>query len=420
MSSKEAEGLLSPYRVLDLTNERGVFCGKLLGDLGADVIKVEKPGGDPARSIGPFFKDIPDPEKSLFWFAYNTSKRGITLDIDTTAGRDLFRKLARSTDFLIESFAPGYMENLGLDYRSLSEINKGIIMVSITPFGQTGPYKDYKATDIICWALGGASYISGDPSRAPVRISHVPQSYLHGSVDGAIGAMMALYNRGITGEGQHVDVSIQESMERVAYPAHINWDLNRRVFQRVGSAIRIPPHGIRTRTVYPCKGGAVNFYLFGGKSGARWNPALVEWMESEGMATELLRGIDWEKFDYTKASQEDVDQIEGSIVDFFMTHTKEEISQEGFKRRIPLGPVATAKGIMENAQLISRGYWVEVEHPELGVSITYPGVFIKGSEAFPQIRRRAPLIGEHNQEIYEQKLGLSKEELAALNQAGAI
>jgi len=412
--------MLSPFRVLDLADEKGFFCGKLLADLGANVIKVEKPGGDPARSIGPFYKDTPDPEKSLFWFAYNAGKRGITLDIEAPAGRDLFRKLLGSADFLIESFAPGYMEKLGLGYQSLSEINKGIIMVSITPFGQTGPYKNYKATDIICWALGGTSYISGDPHRAPVRTSHVPQSYLHGSSDGAIGAMLALFNRGLAGEGQHVDVSIQESMERVAYPAHINWDLNKRVIQRIGSALRIPPHGVRTRTVYPCKDGAINFYLFGGKTGARWNPALLEWMASEGMATEFLRDIDWEQFDYAKTSQEDVDRIEGAIIDFFMTHTKAEISQEGFRRRIPLGPVATAQDIIEDEQLISRGYWVEVEHPELGISITYPGPFIKGSEAFPKIRRRAPLIGEHNQEIYEQELGLSEDETAALNRIGVI
>ena len=139
--AEKQETMLSPYRVLDLTDEKGLLCGKILGDLGADVIKIERPGGDPARNIGPFYHDEPDPEKSLFWFALNTSKRGITLDIEKADGKEIFKKLVKSADFVIESFAPGYLDKLGLGYSELERLNPGIIMVSITPFGQTGPMR---------------------------------------------------------------------------------------------------------------------------------------------------------------------------------------------------------------------------------------------------------------------------------------
>jgi len=159
------EGMLSPYRVLDLTDTNGLLCGKLLGDLGADVIKIERPGGDAARNLGPFYHDEADPEKSLFWFAFNTSKRGITLDIETAEGQETLKSLVKGADFVIESFPPGYLDRLGLGYSALEKINPRIILVSITPFGQTGPYKDYKAPDIVAFAMGGYMYPFGDPDR---------------------------------------------------------------------------------------------------------------------------------------------------------------------------------------------------------------------------------------------------------------
>ena len=160
-------GMLDQYRILDLTDEKGLLCAKLLGDLGADVIKIERPGGDPARNVGPFYHDEPDPEKSLFWFAFNTSKRGIILDIETAEGQGAFKRLVASADFVIESFPPGYMDKLGLGYLALEKINPGIILVSITPFGQTGPYRDYKTSDIVAWAMGGQMYSWGDADRPP-------------------------------------------------------------------------------------------------------------------------------------------------------------------------------------------------------------------------------------------------------------
>src|SRR4030042_742233 len=161
--------LLSPYRALDLTDEKGFLCGKILADMGADVIKIERPGGDPARRIGPFYHDDPDSEKSLYWFAYNTNKRGITLNIETADGQEIFKKLVKTVDFVIESSKPGYMSSLGLGYSDLEKINPKVIMVSITPFGQSGPYveQDYKVDDMIVWAFSGFMFPNGDPDRPP-------------------------------------------------------------------------------------------------------------------------------------------------------------------------------------------------------------------------------------------------------------
>ncbi|MFC2010644.1 CaiB/BaiF CoA transferase family protein [Chloroflexota bacterium] len=209
---EKPDGMLSPYRALDLTDEKGLLCGKILADLGADVIKIERPGGDPARNIGPFYHDEPDPEKSLYWFAYNTSKRGITLDIETTDGKEIFKQLVKSADFIIESFPPGYLDSIGLGYSALEKIKPDIILISITPFGQTGPYKDYKTSDIVAWAMGGEMAPFGDPDRPPIRISHHSQAYLHAGTDAATGALAALYHRWTTGEGQQVDVSVHESV----------------------------------------------------------------------------------------------------------------------------------------------------------------------------------------------------------------
>jgi crotonobetainyl-CoA:carnitine CoA-transferase CaiB-like acyl-CoA transferase len=199
--NEESRLSLDPYRVLDLTDEKGMLCGRILGDLGADVIKVERSGGDKSRNIGSFYQDMPHPERSLYWFAYNANKRGITLNLQTADGRGLFKRLAKTSDFIIESFAPGYLEELGLGYPVLSEIKPAIILISITPFGQSGPYRDYKSSDIVSMAMGGLMYITGDADRPPVRVS-VEQSYLHAGAHAAIGALLALHYRVLTGKDQ--------------------------------------------------------------------------------------------------------------------------------------------------------------------------------------------------------------------------
>ncbi len=414
--NSETNGLLGPYRVLDLTDEKGIFCGKLLADLGADVIKIEKPGGDPVRNLGPFYHDEPDPEKSLFWFAFNTNKRGITLDIETSDGQEIFKKLVKTADFVLESFPPGYMKKLGLDYKTLEKINPGIIMVSITPFGQTGPHKDYKDPGIVTWAMCGFMVSRGDADRPPIQISHHAQTFVAGGIEGGVGAMLALFDRWKTGQGQHIDVSIQESAGRGAPP--FGWVLGktrgRRELRILGGA------GLRTNYLWPCKDGLVMWFYAAGSQGSRRSQPMVQWMEEEGVADEFLKGIDWDNLNLQEAGQQAVDRMAEPTAKFFMTKTKAELFAGAVKRRLLLYPVSTAEDIVNSPQLAARDFFKQVEHPELNTTITYPGPFANVIGQPLKIARRAPLIGEHNAEIYEKELGFDKEQLLTLKQAGII
>jgi crotonobetainyl-CoA:carnitine CoA-transferase CaiB-like acyl-CoA transferase len=411
--------MLSPYRVLDLTDEKGFLAGKILADLGADVIKIEKPGGDASRNIGPFYHDTPDEEKSLYWFAYNANKRGITLDIETADGQEVFSRLVATTDFVIESFPPGFMGKLGLDYDSLSQLKRDIIMVSITPFGQTGPYSEYKASDIIGMASGGLMWLLGDPDRAPVRLGF-PQAFLHAAAEAAAAALIALYHRGITGEGQYVDVAMQASLVAVTANAIPYWELNQVIMKRIGAYRAGLTAATRQRLLWPCKDGWVIFYILGGAFGAKSNRALTQWMDSEGMADDFIRNMDWEAFDMAAATQETQDLLETVTAKFFLNKTKQELYQAAIEKGLGLCPVSIPKDLIESPQLKARNFWVEVDHPELGTAITYPGAFAQASETPLTTRHRAPLIGEHNEEIYINELGLSRQQLVTLKQSGVI
>ncbi|OGO38156.1 MAG: hypothetical protein A2147_10525 [Chloroflexi bacterium RBG_16_57_8] len=408
--------MLSPYRVLDLASEKGLFCGKVLGDLGADVIKIEPPGGDPARRIGPFFHDDPDAEKSLFWFAYNTSKRSITLNIETADGRDIFERLVKTADIVVETFAPGYLDGLDLGYSALEKHNPGVILVSITPFGQTGPYKDWKAPDIVAWAMGGQMAPFGDPDRPPIRVSHHSQAYLNAGADGAMGALTALYHRASTGEGQHVDVSIQEAVVQCTEHITSGWDLRKTIQKRGGAG---SDSRVRLTRLWPCKDGYVSWFFWGGVMSLRTNVPLVDWMKSEGMADDYVSNFDWSRFG-NETSQEEVNRIEAPTARFFLSRTKAELLEGALRYNAQVYPVSTPADMLADPQLEARGFWADVEHPELGTTITYPGAFAHTNEAPPRITRRAPLIGEHNQEIYEGELGISKERMVMLREAGVI
>lgn len=415
----EEEGMLSPYGVLDLTDETGNFCSKLLGDLGADVIKIERPGGAGARRLGPFYEDEPDPEKSLFWFAYNSNKRGITLDIEAADGREIFRKLVKTADIVVESFPPGYMADLQLDYPALARVNPRCIMVSITPFGQTGPYRDFKTSDIVAFAMGGRMYPVGDADRAPVRISYHSQAYLHAGGDAAVGAMLALYHREMTGQGQHVDVSIQASVAQLLQSASL-WDAIRYFPRRGGVSRRTVRSAILAHT-WPCKDGYVIWiYWGGGPLARRFNMPLIEWMEEEGVDVDFLRELDWEHCNLQELTPDDIRRIREPTARFFAQRTRTELLAGAAERHAMLCPVSRIEDVLQSPQLASRQFWVDVEHPELGVSIKYPGAFAKFAEKSPRIRRRAPLPGEHNLEIYVGEMGLTTEEMALLKQTGVI
>jgi crotonobetainyl-CoA:carnitine CoA-transferase CaiB-like acyl-CoA transferase len=413
------KGILGSYRVLDLTDAKGFLCGKILADLGADVIKIEKPGGDSSRRLGPFYHDILDPEKSLYWFAYNLNKRGITLNIESEKGRQIFTRLAKTADFIIEAFNPGYLDNLDLSYSKLSQINPRIIMTSITPYGQTGPYKNYEASDIDVMAMGGLMYITGNPEEPPLRIS-LPQSFLLASAHAAAASMVAHYYRETSGEGQHVDVSAQECVLWEIANAIPLWELNQNILRRVGSYMSGRWSGTKQRLLWKCKNGYVLFYILGGAFGVKTNRAIVKWMEEKNIAPEYLKDFNWEAFDMATQTQETQDQLEIHIGKLFSTFTKEELYSEAIKRGIMLCPVNTSRDILENTQLKDRNFWVNVEHPELHTYIKYPGAFAKLSETPLNIKCRAPLIGEHNLEIYNDELGFSKTQLKELHRDGII
>jgi crotonobetainyl-CoA:carnitine CoA-transferase CaiB-like acyl-CoA transferase len=413
-------GALSCYRALDLTDEKGQLCGKVLGDLGADVIKIERPGGDPSRNIGPFYHDIPDPEKSLSWFALNANKRGITLNIKSKDGQELFKKLVKTADFVIESFEPGYMDTLGLGYSALKQINPRTIMASVTHFGQTGPWKGYKGSGLIDSALGDTMYATGDPDRAPLQIAYHPQAYCHAGVEAAAAIMLACYHRQTTGVGQYIDVSLQECMCWTASDLIPYWDVGKDIVPRQGSKRYRPDTGIFFQTLWPCKDGFVSYPYMGGKFGARSNRAIVKWMEEDGIDVDFLKDVNWEEFDWATMTQSETDRREEITSGFFAKHTKAELFRGALERHVMLYPVATPKDMVEFNQLRARGFWVELDHPELSTTITYPGAWGKASETPIQIQRRAPLIGEHNREIYNGELGLSDKALVILKQNNVI
>jgi crotonobetainyl-CoA:carnitine CoA-transferase CaiB-like acyl-CoA transferase len=412
------EGLLSPYRVLDLTDEHGILGGKILADLGADVIQVEPPGGSSARRVGPFYHDEAHPERSLFWWSYTVNKRSITLNLASSDGRALLKRLLPATHFLIESFPLGHMERLGLGYDALAAINPALIMVSITPYGRDGPYAQYKASDLIGMGMAGFMYLTGDPDRPPVRVG-VPHFYLHGAAAGVTGAMIAHAQRVLTGRGQHVDVSCQEAVTRTLASAPQLFALEKTVIRRQGS-YRQTGGTTFMRITWPCKDGFVNFQLSGGAGAGRSVNNLIQWMEEEGLGDPFLTGLDWTTFGYGMITKELLERVVPPVEHFLMSHTKAELFEGAVKRRILLFPVSTARDIVQNAQLQARGYFREMTHPDHGIPVSYPGPFVQASGTPSSLRRFPPIIGEHNAEIYLDDLGLTREDLVRLHEAGAI
>jgi crotonobetainyl-CoA:carnitine CoA-transferase CaiB-like acyl-CoA transferase len=227
MSSQKNEGSLANLRVLDMAQGGCTICGKIFADLGADVIKIEPPGGDLSRRIGPFYKDIPDPQKSLFWFAYNTSKRSITLDIETSDGQQIFKRLAKTTDIVVESFPPGYLDNLGIGYQLLSQLNPGIIVTSITPFGQTGPKAHYKGCDLMAWASSDGLITTGWPDRPPAGLHGAFTDHIAPFFN-VVTLIAALDYRRKTGKGQYIDQSQHEAVIQWIASLILDWTVNQR------------------------------------------------------------------------------------------------------------------------------------------------------------------------------------------------
>ena len=410
--------MLSPYRVLDLTDERGLLCGKILADLGADVLQIEPPAGNSARRVAPFYRDDPGPEHSLFWWAYAANKRSITLDPTRADGKVLFERLVASAHFLIESGRPGELAALGLGYERLAAINSALIVVSITPFGQTGPYANYLASDLVGMGLGGFMYVTGDPDRAPLRVGF-PHFYLHGSAAAATGAMLAHSQCVLTGQGQHVDVSCQEAVARSLANSLPGYSIEGAVIVRQGS-YRQTGAGTFMRITWPCKDGFVNFQFSGGASSGRSVNNFVRWMADEGIVDEYLLSLDFKTLGYGIITKETMDRIVPPVSRFLLERTKQQLFDGAIERRILLFPVATLGDILANPQLEARSFFRTVESPEFDANLTMLGPFARASAAPLKAGEKPPRLGQHNAEIYVHELGLAPNDLIRLTSAGVI
>ncbi len=410
MPDKESEaGFLPTYRILDLADEKGSYCGKLLGDLGSDVIKVEPPGGDKVRSRGPFHKNDVHLEKSLSFLYFNTSKGSITLNLEDSTGQKVFKQLVAKADVVVESFPVGYLASLGLGYPALRKINPGLVMTSITPYGQKGPQSGYKATDINIMAMSGYMQLVGEPDQQPLVLGG-EQSFYPGAQYAAAGTLAALFYRDSTsGKGQHVDVSMQEAMITYYHeqtPVAM-WNMTKENVSRVGSMdAMVTPCGL-----YPCKDGWISLCVV---TPLEWD-TLSQWMYEVTGNEEVLQ----EQYKGGLISRMPVrDMVNVMVIDFTDRLTARELFIEGQKRKLVVMPVNDVPSLLDDSQLNSRSFWVELDHPVVG-KLKYPkGPLYSDDIGVP--RKAAPLLGEDNERIYCNELGYSKEDMTVLRTTGVI
>ena len=410
-------GPLSGLRVLELADEKGQYCGKLMADLGAEVIKIEPSGGEHARSVGPFLDDLPHRERSLSFWHYNTSKRGITLNLETEDGRGLFRKLADTADVILETFDAGYLPSLGLGYEDLVKSNPRLIMCSLTPFGQTGPWRDFLASDLLHLAAGGQMGCCGyDSDHVPGDIPIAPgggQAWHIGSHYAYLAIVAALMHRDKSGQGQYIDASVHDACA-LTTEMHVNTYIyqGQVVLRQTGRHAAATPTAVSQLL---CKDGKyVN--ASAARVTLRLFPTLVEWMDSHGLAGDLTeeRYLDPAVFAASEAHIEDV------VANFAANMTRDEVAHGGQERGFNWGAIRAPDELVDEGHLTDRGFWVDVHHPELGKTFKYPGAAGIYNGSPWRISSRAPLIGEHNQDIFCGELGLQKTELAYLAEAGVV
>lgn len=384
-------GPVGDLRVLELADEKGQWCGKLLADLGADVIKIEPPGGSPERQIGPFYEDVPGPERSLRFWHYNTSKRGVTLDLETEDGRERFRQLVRDADVVLETHKPGYMASLGLGYEALKALNPRLIMCSLTDFGQTGPWRDYAGSDLIHLAAGGqmasCGYSEEHVADAPPIAPGGGNAWHMGSHYAYIAILAAVNHRDYTGRGQYIDSSVHGACALTTEGHVPQWIYAKTIFKR-----RTGGNGSQRPTLG-------NQFVNAGGTARFTPPALkvyVDWMAQYDLAEDLTD----EQYSEQQFINEHRDHILEVIDRFYTKMETEELTRGAQERGFPTGPVRAAEDNLDDPHWKDRGFWVEVEHPEIGRTVTYPGAAAIYTASPWQISRRAPLLGEHNAEVF--------------------
>jgi len=393
---RRLEPLLSGIKVIDLTHYiAGPYCTKLMAALGAEVIKIERPGeGDGTRKMGPFPDDRPDPERSGLFLYLNTNKRSVTLNLKTSTGIRILKDVVREADVLVENFMPRVMPSLGLDQKTLEEINPRLVMTSISNFGQTGPYSDYKANEVTVFALGGLMELLGDEGREPLKFGGSPGQYMAG-LAAFSGSMVALHHAEKTRIGQHVDISIMECLLSCHFQDMIEYSYTGRLLPR-----------LRRMLVMPCKDGFVAATVL-----QRQWPRLPKLV---GMP-ELLEDP---RFKTMESRRMHADELEAYILPWIIERTKEEIYHAAQAAGLSFGYIATSEDLLKAPQYRARDFFVDIDHPVAG-KLTYPGIPFK-IDNLSCDQSRAPLLGEHNLEIFCGRLNYSKEDLVRLRANGVI
>ena len=395
------EGALNGVKVLDLSEDiAGSFCARLLADYGADVLKLEPPGGAALRRMGPFFHDDPHPEKSLFFLVLNLNKKGATLNLETLTGRAILKELSQHVDVIVESFRPGYLASLGLGYDVLEPLNPSLILTSITPFGQDGPYSQYLGEEVVSYAMGMIMSISGIQGREPLKHGGFQAQY-EGGLNGAAATAMALFLQGNTGQGQHLDVSITECVASTMMATQTMYPFIG------GIQPRRRPKGSMLGNPMPCADGWVIAQTGGGAS---WQD-MAEFFKSSEM-------LDPRFADRAQRLQ-NAEELDEVMVNSIKSRGKWELFANAAKARMLFGLVQTPLELANCPQLESRQFYREVEHPVIG-KIKVPAVLFNFSLTPYMLRAAAPTLGQHNQEIYCDGLGYSREDLCRLRQMNVI
>ncbi len=422
MRADPAASVLEGVRVLEVGGEIGAWCGKLLGDMGADVVKIEPPSGDPMRGYEPFYQNEPGPDRSLFFWHYNTSKRGITLDLAKDRGREVFKRLASTADVLVDGSPPGYLASLGLGYSDVSGMSPAIVMVSMTPFGQDGPYSNYAATDLTAMAFGGPVWSSGydDHTIPPVR-GGGNQAYHTVCHYAVIGVMIALIHRQFTGVGQFIDANMHASLNVSTEGGSYGWLVAKQTVQRqTGRHASVVP---TSQGQFLCKDGRYINAGMAARTEAQWE-VMLEWLREEGLIEMLGEYV---KFPDRAAvrrgdryAREQSRRVASAVQQLAAKNDAHDLFIKAQELDFQWGVINAPEDVLADPHFQARGFPTEVEHPELGKSFIYAGAPYKLPESPWSIQRRAPLLGEHNEQIYLGEMGMSRDEVAGLKADGMI